>query len=236
MRSWNDPPKRGWWPTAPRPKKAPVDAPQLRIALERLQRQHAACIDRLREVDHRAKNTLQLAGALLKLEARNAPPECREHLESAASRLYAMAQLERHLSNSGTAACRMRDCLQPVADIYDGMGGASVELEVEDLACPAELITPLTLIANEAVTNAVKHHMRAGAPHIRLCAHLDGGAIEVCIRDEGGGFPDGTKLDGFGLKVMRTLTRQIAGEFAITSESGVGSEVRVRFQAATPTG
>lgn len=197
----------------------------LRRELSDLRRAHNSCLTRLREADHRAKNSLQLASAMLRLEARVTPADCHDPLTTAADRLWALAQLHKAISESGAGPLRVCDCLRPIAHAYQGVQGAEVTLSSNDLECAAAQATPLALIVNEALMNALKHH-GPGAAHVAVEVRDSSGRLEVAVQDDGDGFTDQAG-DGFGLKMMQTLARQIGGELQVSSGPAHGARVAV---------
>jgi signal transduction histidine kinase len=59
--------------------------------------------------------------------------------------------------------------------------------------------------------------------------HFDTDAVQIRIRDDGGGFdPQAENLDGhFGLRGMRERAQQVGGHFTIHSETAAGTEIVV---------
>ncbi len=82
---------------------------------------------------------------------------------------------------------------------------------------PAELEVALYRIAQEALTNAVKH---AGASRIAIEVAEAGGAVQVSVSDDGGGFDPEEPRAGFGLAGMRERVELLGGELEIRSSAG----------------
>lgn len=87
----------------------------------------------------------------------------------------------------------------------------------------------LLLLAQEAVTNAVKH---SGASEISLLVRLSPGCVELVVEDQGCGFDPATaagQREGhFGLQGMRERTKRLDGEIELTAAPGRGTTLRVR--------
>jgi signal transduction histidine kinase len=83
--------------------------------------------------------------------------------------------------------------------------------------------THLLRIAQEALTNAVRHS-GAGLIGVRLAYQPDSVALE--IEDDGGGI-GGQGSSGFGLDGMRERVREIGGQMDIRSRPGKGTRVVV---------
>jgi PAS domain S-box-containing protein len=78
-------------------------------------------------------------------------------------------------------------------------------------------------IAQEAVTNAVKH---AAARHIHLTLETTATSLILTIADDGCGLPLGSGQDrGLGLSMMRYRARMIGGDLKITSAAGQGTRI-----------
>jgi PAS domain S-box-containing protein len=75
-------------------------------------------------------------------------------------------------------------------------------------------------IAQEAVTNAVKH---ARARQITVSASVEADTIQVCVTDDGIGFDVARCAGGVGLESMRLRASALGGVFAIRSTEGEGT-------------
>jgi signal transduction histidine kinase/ligand-binding sensor domain-containing protein len=110
--------------------------------------------------------------------------------------------------------------------------GAAVEVSVDVTGPPAKLPDDveqhLLRIAQEAVTNVVKH---AGASRILIKLHSEARKLYLRIVDNGRGFEQGdafSALGGhFGLIGMRERAQQLGGELRLASHPGEGTEVEV---------
>jgi signal transduction histidine kinase/ligand-binding sensor domain-containing protein len=110
--------------------------------------------------------------------------------------------------------------------------GAAVEVKVEvsgpETVLPQEMEQHLLRIAQEAVTNVVKH---AGAKSIGIKLHMEARKLYLRIKDNGRGFetPDVFSSRGghFGLIGMRERAERLGGELRLSSQPGEGTEVEV---------
>jgi signal transduction histidine kinase len=81
-------------------------------------------------------------------------------------------------------------------------------------------------IGQEAITNAIRH-ARAGRVELEL--RFDDRSLLLRVKDDGRGFTPGQadRHDGhFGLTSMRERALEIGAEFTVSSDAGVGTEVR----------
>jgi len=110
--------------------------------------------------------------------------------------------------------------------------GAGVDVTVEvsgpETVLPQEMEQHLLRIAQEAVTNVVKH---AGAKSIAIKLHSEARKLYLRICDNGRGFetPDVFSSRGghFGLIGMRERAERLGGELRLASHPGEGTEVEV---------
>ena len=100
-------------------------------------------------------------------------------------------------------------------------------LQVPDTPPPlpisAEVRHNLFLAFKEAMTNAVRH---SRATMVEVTVSLDGGALQVVVRDDGCGFahaPSDPMADG--LRNMRQRIEDIGGRMELTSAPGAGTRV-----------
>lgn len=111
---------------------------------------------------------------------------------------------------------------------------ASLELACpDDSRLPTDVETTLYRIAQEAVTNAIRH---GAASRIRLIIRCHGDTVTLVVEDNGCGF-DSTverpKDDGddefFGLSSIRERAWLVGGQATIQSSPGAGSSVTINI-------
>jgi signal transduction histidine kinase/ligand-binding sensor domain-containing protein len=110
--------------------------------------------------------------------------------------------------------------------------GSGVEISVEVSGpvkqLPQEMEQHLLRIAQEAVTNTLKH---AHAKHIWVKLHLEAKRLFLRIVDNGRGFDQqgafASRGGHFGLLGMRERAERLGGELKLASHPGEGTEVQV---------
>jgi signal transduction histidine kinase/streptogramin lyase len=110
--------------------------------------------------------------------------------------------------------------------------GTRVDVEVEvtgpETVLPQEVEQHLLRIAQEAVTNVVKH---SGASRIAIKLHAEASKLCLHIKDNGRGFESGDVFSSqgghFGLIGMRERAERLGGEMRLASNPGEGTEVEV---------
>jgi len=107
----------------------------------------------------------------------------------------------------------------------------AVESEGPPRPLPDFVAGNLLLLAQEAITNALKH---AKAQHIGLALKFSDEAVTLSIRDNGQGFDPttavGTKEGHFGLQGMRERIKRLGGILQITSQPGEGTIITATVQ------
>jgi signal transduction histidine kinase len=98
---------------------------------------------------------------------------------------------------------------------------------------PAVVETALFRVAQEAVTNVVRH---AGASRIDVLVERRGDRVVVVVEDDGVGFDPKGAPNGkhFGLVGMRERAEALGGALAIESATGKGATVVVEVICADP--
>ena len=170
-----------------------------------------------REANHRIKNDLQAAADLLLLGR----PDGSDGVafDDTAARLRSIATVHRLLTEAedrvdGRALIRSITASSPFP----------VTVEAEALTFDAATAQKLGIIANELVTNALRH----GAPPILVS--LDGGT-ETRLRVDDGG-TGGERASGFGLGLVRRMAEQgLSGRFELQPLGGGGTRAEVVFPA-----
>ena len=186
----------------------------------------------LRELQHRVKNNIQLTLSLLQITARGRETqEVRELLEGARSRLQAMASAQDSIYRSthgGSVAAG--PLLGELASAIAQSAGASgrLHLEIVDAPLPSDLANGLALIANELITNAVKHGSPDAGGTLRVIFTPDGDELSLVVHDSGPGIGAEAESRSSGLKLVRALCRQIGGVLEIVNDGGARCEVRFR--------
>ena len=95
--------------------------------------------------------------------------------------------------------------------------------ELEELTLSPGILLNLYRIAQEGITNSIKH---AAAKHLDIRFFAAGQYLKMSLQDDGKGFPAETNLSGgYGLQNMRQRALEIGGECAIISQPGQGTTI-----------
>jgi two-component sensor histidine kinase len=189
----------------------------------------------LHEVNHRAKNSIQIAISLLNVQRHASDdPGVRLSLASAVERLSHIARVHSMLYGH-TPDQQVIDFGEYLkvfcTELREALAG---DIEVhcqgsDELTLDSRRAVNLALITSEGVTNALKHAFpegRAGTVSVSCSRHGAEHAI-LTVHDDGIGMGDATREATIGLKLMQTLVKGIDGTLNI--ESAEGTRVEVTF-------
>jgi len=171
----------------------------------------------LMELQHRIKNHLQLLGAMIATHARATSNErIRARLEEAGRRLQVIAATYDNLYEPG-ALIDMSDHLQKVAAFVEGGvagRGSRITVDAVKTRWPVERVIPLSLIANELLTNSVKHAPADKALEIEVGLKRQGGKLRFSVLTRNTTLPADFSLDGpgLGLRIASMLAKQLGGK------------------------
>jgi two-component sensor histidine kinase len=183
----------------------------------------------IHEVNHRTKNTLQVAASLLYLEAHaSSSTHERRALLDSHGRLQLLAKVHELLCSDPDTAqtIDMPQLLDMVCDALAqsfGHAHTGVRLQVcsDSISLPVEEAIALALVANEAVTNAYKHafpNESGGEINVSL-RRTAGNSMTLSIIDTGIGFRWRDGADGMGLQLLRMFASQLHGALDVAGRS-----------------
>jgi PAS domain S-box-containing protein len=205
----------------------------------------------LREINHRVKNSLQLVSGLLNLQMASIDDNsAKAMLKDASDRIAAVARVHYRLYQSDRFSTLdfgafLEELCEDLAEA-SGVSVCNLRLEAEPLEIDIDHAAPLGLIANELITNAIKHRdVDPAIITVSLVGEPD--SYTLAVRDQGPGLPSGfdpTRSRTLGMRIVTALTRQIGARLDILpAEKGTtfrvtvsGSEHDVSKQADAPSG
>ncbi len=194
--------------------------------------------DLFHELQHRVANNLQIVAATLQRAERDIQdPAAIRAIDHALGRMHSMAGLHRQLYDSAAYAQGVEPILRAV--LTETLRDLPVDLTLE-IRCGELTVGEMTVIAllvNEAAINAAKHVFRPnkGTSFEVLLAQVEGGRVQLTMRDDGPGISSETAAapqGRFGLAVMRGLAAQLGGALEILE--GPGAALRVTFAREQP--
>ena len=194
----------------------------------------------LKEIHHRVKNNLQIINSLLNLQASDLKdPLLVEILRASQNRIRSMALVHERLYSSGNlAGIDFGEYLSLVAGqllrTYE-RPGVQCEVISDQVTLSVNSAIPCGLIANELITNALKHAFPSreeGQIEVSFRKHEDD-LVELVVRDDGIGLPPSLNVhtaESMGLTLVTSLTQQLHGTLAVESSNGSCFHVRFRLR------
>ncbi|MGQ9369833.1 sensor histidine kinase [Azospirillum sp. ST 5-10] len=188
----------------------------------------------LREVNHRVKNSLHLVSSLLSLQMRGLSDDrLRHHFRDAIGRIHAVAQVHARLYQTERfQSVELATYLQAmIDDLVSASGGAAacdVRIDADAVELPIDVAIPLSLVANELITNAIKHGA-AERVAVQVGLRCADGLLTFTVADSGPGLPAGFdpgRTGNLGMRIVSTLTRQIGGTVRVDT-AGPGATFRI---------
>ncbi|SDA86114.1 histidine kinase dimerization/phosphoacceptor domain -containing protein [Mesorhizobium qingshengii] len=188
----------------------------------------------LHEVDHRVKNNLQMISSLIVMQSRTIKDAAtKKSLTTMLERIEALSTVHRRLYQSKDVsrfdvAEFARDL---VTDLLTASGRAEIKstLDLEPIVISAEKATPVALMVNELVTNALKHAFKekpdgTTAGRIGIKMSQPDGHFNIEVSDDGVGMADASGDASFGMRLIKSLARQLHADIE-WRDAGPGTKV-----------
>lgn len=195
----------------------------------------------IHEVNHRTKNTLQAAGALLAVHAgATASAQVRLALLDSYARLQLLAKVHELLyktTDTGQTV-DMPELLQIMGDgLRQSFAGVSAQVKLglssDSLSLPVDQAIPLALLANEVVTNAYKHAFpNASSGEITVSLRQPSEhVLTLRIADTGIGWHPTDGEVSMGLRLIRNFAAQLQGTLIFsTPEQAAGTAITLTIR------
>ena len=198
----------------------------------------------LRELYHRTKNNMQIISSLLNLQSMAIDDKQMLHvIQEIQNRIRSLSLVHEKLFEAKDLSnISLKDYVEDLAQAllasYQGSNKRiSITVDVENVFMSLDSITICGLIINELVSNSLKYAFPdEETGNIQILLHsTDKGEIELCIRDNGIGLPEGLDFEHpktLGLKLVRGLTEdQLRGKIELKGEKR--SDFLITFKETT---
>jgi PAS domain S-box-containing protein len=190
----------------------------------------------LKEVHHRVKNNLQIITSMINLEERRVDSRLQGILQDIENRINTMALIHEHLyTGESLAQISMPEYLESLSNSITAsfnLHSRDIKIvqEVEEIILSIDTAIPLGIIANELITNSIKHAFPEGRGTITVGLVRREGTYRLTIADDGVGCPDQPdEQEGLGITLVHQLARQLQGDTSYASDSGCS--ITVTFPA-----
>jgi two-component sensor histidine kinase len=180
----------------------------------------------LREVNHRAKNSVTMAIGILRLQKqRSRALRVRQALDQAIHRLHHLAHIHDILSRQQESGSDLIDMPTYLGELCDGFSPLVPEevqltLHADPLELEAARAAPVALIVGEAISNAIKHAFprgRAGDINVTLCRSEP--TVALLIKDNGAGYSR-KNPHSLGARLMSEMARSLGGVLTVDGDAG----------------
>jgi PAS domain S-box-containing protein len=198
----------------------------------------------LREIHHRVKNNMQVISSLFNLQAGHTPnANVRAILKEAQARIRAISLVHEKLYQSADLSRidlggYINSLAVQLIHFYQPQPGfIRLEADFEAATLNITAATPLGLLLNELLSNALKHAFpknRRGVIRIGT-KRKPGGLIEIRVADDGIGLPEGLdfrKAESLGLQIVNLLAGQLNA--AIELDRADGTAFTLTFRESEP--
>ncbi len=180
----------------------------------------------MREQRHRIKNNLMMLSGMLDYQEKYATElDAYSVLRDTAGRLNALAATLEEIVHLSEKTASLKYVLERVrANVLQSsmstIQPVSIKISVEDINISAEYASPIALIVNELLQNAMKHAFPSGKSGvITISAEKGILSTKISVKDDGVGFDPGCgKKNGSGLEIVKTMVKEkLNGEFTVES-------------------
>lgn len=191
----------------------------------------------LKEVHHRIKNNMHAISGLMSLQTAGLNDKTAvEAISEARNRVVSMMVLyDKLYCAEDCSKISFKSYFTPLVDEiicnYPSQTVIQTEKNIDDFTIDSKRLSQLGIITNEIITNIMKYAFRGMTNGlITLTARDVNRRAVISIQDNGVGLPESKDLsssDGFGLKLIDIMARQLKG--AIRVERDKGTKFVVEF-------
>ncbi len=192
----------------------------------------------LKETHHRVKNSLQMISSLLYLQSENIEDEnAAKSVKDGQIRVKSMALIHQKLyQKDNLTGVEVSDYINDLAESVFQSHNISIDainlhIDVDKMILDIDTITPIGIIINELIVNALKHAFtdkKSGAL-ISISLHKNKDILLLKVADNGKGFdPKKKKEKSFGLKLINSLSRKLKADLTIVNNNGTSVELKIK--------
>lgn len=184
----------------------------------------------LKELNHRVKNNLQIISSMLSLQSFELEDESAlSALRAGQNRIEALSLIHQKLYQTEIVThVDMPEYIDKLTS-YISSSFEPLETKVKVMSnitiksMEADVAIPIGLIINELVSNSYKHAFHnIEEPTIHIALEENSEMYNLRLNDNGCGFNPKSEVQesSFGLNLIRSLAKQIKGDWSMSSNSG----------------
>lgn len=191
----------------------------------------------MREQRHRIKNSLILLSGMLRSQEKYADElDSGMILRETAGRINAVAATMEEIVHITDKKVSLRYIIEKVRtnvlqSSLSTIQPVTIKISVDDIDVPSQYASPIALVVNELLQNAMKHAFPSGKNGIITITSETGAlSTKISVKDDGIGFyTDVATKNGMGFDIVKTIVKEkLSGEVEINSSSE-GTEVSFDF-------
>jgi PAS domain S-box-containing protein len=173
------------------------------------------------EINHRVKNNLMMVVGLLQMQmVQETDPRVADALHDAMTRLLIFASIHDQLRFGPAEEIDLLEDVRRIADVTrSAFTGAQVDLTVsgDPAPCPAPPATPILIIVNELLTNAIRHGAPEPDGRQRVACSLSAadGTLRISVWSSGNPLPE-----DFDPGAQTTLGLRLVWDVVVTRYQG----------------
>jgi len=190
----------------------------------------------LGEIHHRVKNNLQVISSLLSLQERNIDDaSAKAAILEGKERVKSMGLIHKMLyQNDNYSGVEMDNYVKKlVSGLLDSFGiddtKFDLDIDFSKLKLDVDTAIPMGLIINELVINALKYaYNNTEKPALKLHLKEKEEQLVLEITDNGTGkASDLNNSKSFGMKLIKSLSRQLGGSLLINDGNGLNIKINI---------
>jgi len=193
----------------------------------------------LKEVHHRIKNNIASIESLLRIQSSSITNlEALSALQDAIGRIQSMRILyDKILQSSEYQNSSVKNYIESLVEtiftVFPDRNDVIVNMDLSDLNLDSKKMFPLGIIINELITNSIKYLSENNEENvINISITVIDNLVTLVIQDNGIGFPENFELnksEGFGLVIVKMLSKQLNGSFFVENNHGARSIVEFKI-------
>ncbi len=191
----------------------------------------------LKETHHRVKNSLQMISSLLYLQSENIEDKkASESVKDGQIRVKSMALIHQKLyQKENLTGVEVSDYINDLAKsifLSHNISNKDItlQIDVDKMVLDIDTITPIGIILNELIVNALKHAFdKTKDATIKITLHRKDNILLLQVIDNGSGFDKNKKKEkSFGLKLIKSLSRKLKADFSMTNNKGTVVTLKIK--------
>ena len=184
----------------------------------------------LREIHHRVKNNLQVVSSLLSLQSNYISDDAAlRAINEGKDRVSSMALIHQNLykENDITGIETTHYFTELIDHLFDSYNIRDNDIklikEIESIKLDVDTMIPLGLIANELISNALKHGFsNIGSGTLTFKVKMQNELLMLSVQDTGIGMnqSDFINSNSFGNKMVSAFKQKLGADLIITNDHG----------------